>query len=101
MNAKRSIVVLASAVNKIKAESFFTSQGLLKCRCGKNTKTRCFFRDGGLHGACGLCGELELVQLPTGGIVSRIVCERCCRHQYALWKTATLIDCPDSSNQTI
>lgn len=82
--------------SKIKAESSYRGHGMLECRCGKRTKTRCFFGDGGLHGACGLCGELELVQLPTGCIVSRMVCERCRRrHQYALWKTATLIECPD------
>jgi len=37
----------------------------------------CFFADGDVHGACEKCATVRLIQLETGQIVSRLVCEQC------------------------
>jgi len=49
----------------------------LLCACGNPTDMICFFGDGNAHGVCEKCGVVRLIELQTGQIVSRWVCDAC------------------------
>jgi len=51
----------------------------LVCACGKPAEMFCFFGDGDAHGVCENCGMIRLIELETGQIVSRWVCDHCWR----------------------
>jgi len=94
MTVSRGTIPERRDLRRIKTESRYRGLGVLRCACGKRTKTMCFFTKYGPHGACANCGELELVQLATGSAISRVACEVCCsRYAEEIWETAVSTLC--------
>lgn len=63
--------------------------GIITCACGKATAARCYFADGGPHGVCFDCGNVQLVQFPDGTTASHVVCHRCqSNHRSEIWETS-------------
>jgi hypothetical protein len=63
--------------------------GIITCACGKGTSARCYFGDGGPHGVCFDCGNVQLVQFADGSTSSHVVCKRCqANHRSEIWETS-------------
>ncbi len=63
--------------------------GSIVCACGKCTSSRCYFADGGPHGVCFDCGNVQLVQFADGTTASHVVCKRCqSNHRSEIWETS-------------
>lgn len=61
----------------------------IPCACGKHTSARCYFADGGPHGVCFDCGNVQLVQYADGSTAAHVVCNRCqTNHRAEIWETS-------------
>ncbi len=59
----------------------------LVCACGNPTEMFCFFSDGDSHGVCANCGTVRLIELESGQIVSRWLCNSCWKNRLSRQST--------------